>query len=195
MKNVHAPKLDLHIIFKFGRQIIISVFSWAQKKSVKGGKVKFKNCYLNWEKCRPLFASVIWPIQCKTFFLLLLASANNDGCDRGERYFSLSFSALFTYWHVEFSKIFYFIFFPWLMNFVFVQIRLVSKSGSAQKTAAFSFGVGAEKSAAINQKRYLNHFKYFSFTLKKKPSLKALLVVFKRSYFKTWENDRVHSKA
>ena len=46
----------------------------------------------------------------KKFSLSLLANAVNSGYDQGERCLSPMFFALLNYWHVQFSKIFAFLF-------------------------------------------------------------------------------------
>ena len=46
----------------------------------------------------------------REFFLSLLANTVNSGYDQGERCLSAVFFALLTWWHVQFSKIFAFLF-------------------------------------------------------------------------------------
>ena len=48
----------------------------------------------------------------KKFSLSLLANAVNSGYDQGERCLSAVFFALLTCWHLQFSKIFAFLFSP-----------------------------------------------------------------------------------
>ena len=63
------------------------------------------------KKSRALFVSVNSPWMRK-FSLSLLANAVNSGYDQGERCLSPKFFALLTCWHVQFSKIFAFLFSP-----------------------------------------------------------------------------------
>ena len=46
------------------------------------------------------------------FFFVASSNAVSSGYDQGERCLSAVFFALLTFWHVQFSKIFAFLFFP-----------------------------------------------------------------------------------
>ena len=61
----------------------------------------------------------------RKFSLSLLANAVNSGYDQGERCLSAVFFALLTCWHVQFSKIFAFLFSPYLHK---------GKTGPARKS-------------------------------------------------------------
>ena len=83
--------------------------------SINGLKENAKNLnyysILRRKVSRALFVSPNSPWMRK-FSSSLLANAVNSGCDQGERCLSPKFFALLTCWHVQFSKIFAFIFPP-----------------------------------------------------------------------------------
>ena len=72
--------------------------------------VRLFKCSIS-ERSRALFASVNSPWMRKFSVFSHLANAVNSGYDRGERCLSPVFFAMLTCWHLEFSKIFAFLFF------------------------------------------------------------------------------------
>ena len=78
---------------------------------LKKKRRKFKLLPNSEKKSRAFFVSVNSPLMRK-FSLSLLAYAVNSGYDQGERCLSPKFFALSTGWHVQFSKIFAFLFSP-----------------------------------------------------------------------------------
>ena len=124
-----APKLDLYNIFKHGK---------ALTSTIKRKRRKFKLPPNSEKKSRASLVSVNSPWM--TFFLKLLANAVNSGHDQGERCLSALFFALLTFWHVQFSKIFAFLFPPKLTSIHRQNWsrEIIPKSQNSDKAASFS---------------------------------------------------------
>ena len=100
----------------------------------------------------------------ETVFLSLLANAVNSGYDRGERCFICSavFLAMLTCWHVQFSKIFAFLFFLNKLTSISRQnwfCEKISSSQNSDKAASPSSVVGNENiTSTVWKSTTVNHF-------------------------------------
>ena len=90
----------------------------------------------------------------RKFSLSLTANAVKSGYDQGERCSSPMFFALLTCCHVQFSKIFAFLFSPYRQNWSWEKIP---KSQNSDKATSFS-SVVLNIASSVQKSATVNHF-------------------------------------